>query len=130
MYFGPNGLDDWDQSAQWRCASGHLTTDEQGATLHGDLHIPAKANIELELSWKGSKPDFLLAIGVNESEESIEQAFRIEVWDDYLVVVREAGREATRVPGLSGPGFGSIVCPFRGRQAAGGSKCEGREAAG
>jgi thiol-disulfide isomerase/thioredoxin len=77
----------------WREDSGHLFTNVPGAALQGDFTLPARASIEFEVSWK-SKPDFVLAFGVDGDEKSVDQAFRFEVWEGELVVLRETEKEA------------------------------------
>jgi thiol-disulfide isomerase/thioredoxin len=96
LYLGPDGLTGWkDPSAtpQWRDDGGQLVTDKAGATLIGDFGIPAKAIIEFELSWK-HMPDFVFALGVNDQEATVQQAFRFEVWEGDLVAVGESGQDA------------------------------------
>lgn len=90
IYLGPNRLADWEHSGFQQDKGAHLSTNQRGAFLDGDLGIPLQAAVEFELSWSGS-PDFVLAIGVGDAPESIEQAFRFEVWDENLVVMRETG---------------------------------------
>ena len=92
IFLGPNGLAGWKSSEpearareaflplagasdlsagtsglaatpQWRDEGGQLSTDQSGASLFGDLGIPEKAMIDVELSWK-RKPDFVFALGV------------------------------------------------------------------
>jgi thiol-disulfide isomerase/thioredoxin len=94
IYLGPNGLASWKESAttpQWRDEGGQLLTEQFGASVFGDLGIPAQAVIEVELSWK-RKPDFVVAVGVD--DRAVAGAFRFEVWDDDLVVIVESGRDA------------------------------------
>ncbi|MDB5349869.1 MAG: thiol-disulfide isomerase-like thioredoxin [Planctomycetota bacterium] len=94
VYSGPNGLADWNLTKTgWREEAGDPLTDQEGATLRGNLRLPAKAVVEFELSWK-TRPDFSLAIGVNDSEKMIGQAFRFEVWSGELVACRETESEA------------------------------------
>ncbi len=98
IYLGPSGLTEWKESAatkQWREEGGQPVTDQEGANIRGDFGIPAQAIIEFEIAWK-NKPDFVFAMGVNDSDdESIfKRAFRFEVWDNELVVRCELGREA------------------------------------
>lgn len=98
IYLGPSGLTEWKESSstkQWREEGGQPVTDQEGANIRGDFGIPAQAIIEFELAWK-NKPDFVFAMGVNDTEdESIfKRAFRFEVWDNELVVRCELGREA------------------------------------
>jgi thiol-disulfide isomerase/thioredoxin len=104
IYLGPNGLAGWKYSEaalaggsgstpQWRDEGGRVITDQSGATIFGDLRIPDKAVIEIELSWK-QKPDFVFALGVDDKDTAALHAFRLEVWDGELVAVGEATRDA------------------------------------
>jgi thiol-disulfide isomerase/thioredoxin len=96
VYLGPNGLAGWKDPAatpQWRDEGGQIVTDRPGATLFGDLGIPERAMIEVELSWK-AKPDFVFALGVEDRDGADRHAFRLEVWDGDLVVVGESNRDA------------------------------------
>jgi thiol-disulfide isomerase/thioredoxin len=96
IYLGPNGLAGWKDAAatpQWRDEGGQLLTDQAGATLFGDLGLPEKAVIEVELSWK-EKPDFVFALGVADRDWTAPHAFQFEVWDDELVAVGESARDA------------------------------------
>jgi thiol-disulfide isomerase/thioredoxin len=100
IYLGPNGLTSWNDSSTkqaWREENGHLVTDQLGAILHGDFGLPARAVIEFEISWS-AKPDFVLALGVNDFVKHIEQAFRFEVWEGELVVMRESDDDADVEP--------------------------------
>lgn len=110
VYLGPNGLAGWKEAVakQWHDEGGQLFTEARGASLFADLGIPEKAMLEVELSWK-KKPDFVLAVGVDESDASLGAAFHLEVWDDELVLVGESSKDAdvASVRGLSG-GEGSI----------------------
>jgi peroxiredoxin len=113
IYVGPNGLAGWQETSRekekekgWREEAGQLVTEKAGASLRGDLDLPARAVVEFEISWKG-KPDFVLALGVDERPETFQQAFRFEVWDGDMVALRMAEREADVAlvgPGASGPG--------------------------
>lgn len=98
IYLGPNGLTEWKETSatkHWRDEGGQPLTDQEGASIRGDFHIPAQAIIEFELTWK-SKPDFVFAMGVSDSDDEtvFKRAFRFEVWDNELVVRCELGREA------------------------------------
>src|SRR5262249_4897677 len=53
----------------------------------GDFPLPPRATIEFEISWR-KKPDFIFALGVDANEKTNREAFRFEVWDRDLVVVR------------------------------------------
>ena len=96
IYLGPNGLAGWHEPAgqkNWREDSGQPATDREGASLRGDFGLPARASIEFEISWK-AKPDFVLALGVDDQEATIKRAFRFEAWGGDLVVQRELEQEA------------------------------------
>jgi peroxiredoxin len=110
IYLGPNGLAGWQDmpAGRWREEGGQLLTDHAGASLFCNLGLPEKAMIEVELSWK-RRPNFILALGTEEREAAAPHGFHIEVWDDQLVAVGEAARDAD-VAGLQrlGPGDGQI----------------------
>ncbi len=77
----------------WRDEAGQLITDQEGASIHGDFGIPARATIEFEISWK-KKPDFVFALGTSDQPESVKRAFRFEAWGGDLIVQRELEKEA------------------------------------
>lgn len=96
VYTGPNGLAGWSEAGgkrQWRDDAGQLFTNQPGASLYADVGIPDKALIEAELSWKG-KPDFVLALGVDEGGAGGLHAFHVEVWDGDVVMVGESAQDA------------------------------------
>ena len=100
IYLGPNGLSGWRElpsKTGWRDDGGQLATDVAGATAWADVGLPARAAVEFEVSWT-KKPDFVLALGVQDSGPSIKGAFRFEVWGNDLVAHREAEREADVAP--------------------------------
>jgi thiol-disulfide isomerase/thioredoxin len=111
LYQGPDGLAGWRDPATtspWHDEGGQLATDKPGATLIGDFGIPARAIIEFEVSWK-HRPDFVFALGVNSKEDTVQHAFRFEVWDNDLVAVGEADRDADVIPIEElGPGEGHV----------------------
>lgn len=92
-FVGPQGLADWSSEgdrADWQNTGGRLSTQKDDASIfHGGL-LPERARIELELSWDRD-PNFVLALGVDKKnvKESTGTAFRLEVWDGQLVLVRE-----------------------------------------
>lgn len=94
VYKGPNGLQEWEREhphGAWHQEADFLTTEKVGALLARNFNLPAQASIEFELSWEG-QPDFVFAMGAG--RHGYEQAFRLEVWDDELVLLREAETEA------------------------------------
>ncbi|QDT46115.1 Thiol-disulfide oxidoreductase ResA [Symmachiella dynata] len=95
IWQGPNGLGGWDHSgetAKWTEEGGQLVTNNQDAFLQRDLDLPSRAGIELEISWK-KKADFVIALGVDDNPKNIQQAFRLEVWEQDLVLMRETDDE-------------------------------------
>ncbi len=96
-YKGPNGLSEWEREhphGAWQQEDGFLTTQQAGALLARNFDLPPQAAVEFELSWTGA-PDFVLALGAG--RHGYEQAFRLEVWDDDLVLLRETDQEADMV---------------------------------
>ncbi|MFO0889972.1 MAG: TlpA disulfide reductase family protein [Isosphaeraceae bacterium] len=96
VYLGPSGLSGWQEPAgkkAWKEDQGQPWTDQEGALLRGDLHLPARATVEFEISWK-NKPDFVLAMGVGEDEKTVQRAFRFEVWERDVIIQRETEQEA------------------------------------
>ena len=81
----------------WVEDGGELHTAKDGATIQADVHLPPRATIELELSWKQT-PNFMLALGVSNDEKSVARAFRFEVWEGQLVAYRETDKEADLAP--------------------------------
>jgi hypothetical protein len=77
----------------WRAESGHVLSDQPDATLQGYFQLPARALIEVEISWK-RKADFALALAVSDDEETVKQAFRLETWENHLVLLRELRSKA------------------------------------
>ncbi len=98
LYKGPNGLTEWEREhphGAWQQEDGFLTTEKAGALLARNFDLPPMAAVEFELSWTGV-PDFVLALGAG--RHGFEQAFRLEVWDDDLVLLRETDQQADLVP--------------------------------
>jgi peroxiredoxin len=89
----PESSDPRPEHTGWRDEAGQLITDTEGASIHGDLGIPARASIEFEISWK-KKPDFVFAIGTSDQPETVKRAFRFEAWGGDLIVQRELEKEA------------------------------------
>ena len=90
----------------WVEDGGALQSSKDGVTIQGDVGLPSRASIELELSWKQT-PDFLLALGVSDDEKTAGRAFRLEVWEGQLVALRETDKEADLAviqPVPNGPG--------------------------
>jgi thiol-disulfide isomerase/thioredoxin len=96
IYLGPNGLVGWRETSGrkgWREEQGQPWTDQDGSAIRGDFRLPARASVEFEISWK-NKPDFVLALGVDDDDKSTQRAFRFEVWERDLIIQRETEQEA------------------------------------
>ena len=96
VHVGPNGLAGWHEPKgqnNWRDDSGRPTTDREQASIRGNFGLPDRASIEFEISWK-FKPDFVFALGVDDTEDSVKKAFRFEVWGADMTIQRETEREA------------------------------------
>lgn len=92
LYSGPGALADWQQSGDgdpWEDRGGQLRTDQTLTSIYGDIGLPDQAQLEIEVSWSG-KPNFVIAIGVDEDPSSVDQALRMEVWNQTLVLIRES----------------------------------------
>ncbi len=99
IYLGPTQSTDWlavPSATAWREDAGHLVTSRQGAMLRGNFSLPARARIEIELSWE-KECNFVLALGATEgiletTEEALDRAFRLEVWEDQRLSLRKENR--------------------------------------
>ncbi len=94
VYVGPKGLTEWEREhphGAWRQEAGFITTDRAGALLARNFDLPPQATVEFELSW-ATRPDFVFALGAGRHD--YEQAFRVEVWGDDLVLLRETDTTA------------------------------------
>jgi thiol-disulfide isomerase/thioredoxin len=100
IFAGPQGLEGWRQtvvgqvgeaSGAWTDDRGQPQTDRPGARIHRHFRPPPLVRYEFELGWS-AKPDFELAVGLNENAD--RAAFRIETWDGDLVVTCEREKQA------------------------------------
>jgi thiol-disulfide isomerase/thioredoxin len=127
VYFGPHGLSDWKDPIdpkRWHEEGGSPATSQYDASLFGSPGLPEKAMIELELSWK-TKPDFVLELGAEDTgklneapklgridpAKSTGGMFRVEVWDNEMVLVGESKRDADLIslqPAPAGEGKAHI----------------------
>ncbi len=69
-----------------------------------DLEIGGQCVLELDVRWDDS-PQFDLALGVDHRHDSFQQAFRLEVWDGELVLIREFDDRLHMTPVLSAGDF-------------------------
>ena len=96
VYSGPIDDDRWQRlsdARDWEFEAGALVARRPGATIVGNVELPAKAQINLSLSWTGT-PDFVLSLGTLASNkvskvEEVPSAARVEVWANQLALVRE-----------------------------------------
>jgi thiol-disulfide isomerase/thioredoxin len=96
-YSGPNGLADWEHTPEeegWLEEAGHLVTESPSASLRRQIKVPQQATIELAISWT-KKLDFMFVLAGGSGDKRSEgEGVHLEVWDDSLVLVREAGENA------------------------------------
>lgn len=109
----------------WRDEAGQLVTDHPDAAAYGDFGASEQFCIEFEISW-ASKADFVLALCLDGPAELLNtaaqpqptadakllsHAFRFEVWDGHLVVVRESDDQADLADLLEiKPGTATSIC--------------------
>ncbi|NQV26224.1 MAG: TlpA family protein disulfide reductase [Rhodopirellula sp.] len=100
IYLGPDGLEGWQDgdvearfSRRWSDEGGWPTTSRADATLFRNAKLPPRASIEFEVSWK-NRPDFQFMFGVDEMQSGDLHVFRLEVWDDHVVLMGETDRDA------------------------------------
>lgn len=110
VYQGPLEQEHWNvtSGSSWDFIGGALVSEKQGAVVVGDVGMPAKAQIDLVLSWSGT-PDFVLSMGSSANNkvsraEQVPAAARLEVWDKQLALVREVdgGADIALVSDLTG----------------------------
>ncbi len=135
IYLGPNGLLDWKASPDgaWEQDAGRPFTNRDEASLVDEFDIPAQVCIDFELSWT-SQPDFSVILGAGAgrpkglgtalshiaarmastkpSTPQEDPAFRLEVWDRQLVLLRETPQKADLVS-LQKIASGAGRCHFR-----------------
>lgn len=81
----------WKTSTSWEREANHWVTREAGATLRGAAKLPRQVVMELALSWQ-TDGDFTLVIDDGSARST--NSFRIEAWDESIVVVRETTEDA------------------------------------
>lgn len=95
LYSGPSTVDEWKVSPRadaWRDDEGRLSTDQPFAALWRDFELPARAAIELEISWSAA-PDFTLSFGVSDDPAAKWPACCFEVIAQDLILQRETERD-------------------------------------
>ncbi len=95
IYSGPKDDATWNilsKEDDWEFHAGSLVASKQDASILGNVGLPAKAQINLVLSWRGVA-DFVFSLGTPDvksmSGGQIPAAARLEVWDKQLALVRE-----------------------------------------
>ncbi len=121
-YLGPDGLRGWTALGPdnpWSEEAGHPVAASRGSLSLGSVEIPARASIEVELSWE-KKADFSLQFGLGEAAHLMQRvverfsgrarakepaqaasppsAFEIAAWGESLVLVREQEEDADVAP--------------------------------
>lgn len=102
LFQGPGPVQEWTVDGNqddWAQGGAELRTDESGASVYRNVELSNVIQVEAELRWEG-KPQFVFAIGVDEknSEESAASAFRVEVWENDVVLLRELDEVAQVIP--------------------------------
>ena len=82
MKYDSDPLPDWRESAD-----GKLTTEKKRAAVMRMATIPERFEMKLELS-STHRPRFFFGLGRKLSEAKSINSFRLETWDDTLVVTR------------------------------------------
>lgn len=111
VYSGPLDDEKWQRLSDdqdWEFEAGTLVATKQGATVVGNVGLPAKSQINLTMTWRGA-PDFVLSFGTLATNrvskvEEVPSAARLEVWDKQLALVREVdgGADIAMLSDLSG----------------------------
>lgn len=101
----PGSLAGWDADRKaWREEAGRIVGSSEGGVLCRDIAIPARACIEIVISWD-ERPDFEIALAAAKetlaqlkaggSENRVADSYRIETArSGELLAVREGRREA------------------------------------
>ncbi|MGI9471821.1 MAG: TlpA family protein disulfide reductase [Rubripirellula sp.] len=93
VFAGLDGLRAWvlQNSSGWQEDGDHLWTSQTGATLNGNLNVPLRAIIELQLSWS-TRPNFVFAAGTDTRNEidSVTDGWRMETYGGKLALVKES----------------------------------------
>ena len=84
-----------DQNSPWQEDGNDLLTDQSGAELNGNLNIPAKAVIEVQLAFSGI-PNFVFAMGtdVDQPNDDVTDGWRLETFGGKLSIVKENDERA------------------------------------
>lgn len=84
-----------EQKSPWREEGNHLITDTPGAELNGNLHIPSRAVVEVQLAFSGM-PNFVFAMGtkVDRPINDVTDGWRLETFGGKLSVVKEDDERA------------------------------------
>ena len=96
IFDGPRDASAWKPfsgDSAWNSQGGALVSDQIGSRVIGDIGLPTKAAIDVRVAWEG-KPGFVLAFGVDATASNINSAFRIETWQNQLVLLRQAKGKA------------------------------------
>jgi len=95
IYSGPNGFDGWTIAGTengWQDEGGELRSSVAGAAIGRKDRPPPMVRYEIELAWSNT-PKFELAAGLSQHAVG-RTAFRLETWEDELVVTRESDDQA------------------------------------
>ncbi|XZE54068.1 TlpA family protein disulfide reductase [Planctomycetaceae bacterium SH139] len=104
LFHGPGSLQEWtitnrqkilevDDLESWNDVGFQLEANGLTDPIFRDIGLQQRSTIELELAWE-SAPNFILALATDGSQESYQTAFRIEIWNSAVVLVRELQERA------------------------------------
>ncbi len=88
------GIQDWSttdwQPKDWMEDGAQLWTDQNDASINGNLNVPDLAMVEFEVSW-ADKPNFVVAIAADHtsSKDARTDGWRFETFGNTLAVMRE-----------------------------------------
>jgi thiol-disulfide isomerase/thioredoxin len=112
LFRGPRGTESWEITGPtfaWNTsAAGGLVSNQPETSVTRNIGIPELAMVELELAWKG-EARFAVGVGAAQKDKLGTRAFRLEVWKNDLVLLRElVGKAEVKVVKRGLPKDGQI----------------------
>lgn len=121
IYSGPDGLDGWIAAGAenaWHDEGGQLASEVVGAAIGRNDLPPPLVRYEIDLAWS-DRPNFDFSVGLSQHVPG-RIGFRLETWDNQLVVTRESDTQADfAVLQKIKPGSGSVSLSFLFDEARG-----------
>ncbi len=112
LFRGPGGPESWEITGPtfaWNSSpAGGLVSSQPETSVTRNIGIPELAMVELELAWKG-EARFAVGLGATQKDKLGTRAFRLEVWKNDLVLLRElVGKAEVKVVKRGLPKDGQI----------------------